>query len=1208
MTGGEMDRLQPSGQIAKVKPPPIHPLQQNGVLNFYSNLLAPCAGRQLPVPLCIPESVVFENNQPSGWYCMDPSVPQLLNFHAKLPEHGRRTADGTEVEDWDDVDATLSHQPSHVTTGQLDREEQEADNASSDGEEGTEKVDTEEEDGGMTSRARSAEEDLEELRLRNQMAGLLKRLSRRTNESLDILALFIAVEDSDGRHPPGVSLDFMDKGKLRRFLDRKKPNGVLQRFIYPEGHRYSVIQAVWTPYVLVIERRQNRHIITATSVSVFHRTITSAAADKGVTAEAPIYASQQRQIEQICSGLADHLLRRDNQRVNRMVLYFCEGAEDHPSGRLHLLWASGFELTAAATPLPHYTHKLQAQVARMQELMNSGQKSSVVARVLPDERLPGNRSLSGLSLGGPPANPSTTRRTIVPSPSHRDSSPEPRSGTAPSKAGRPPLHSVPSSPQPLSISFPLRDARTPESPAFPSGATIAADTSDESISPSTAGDDAVQVKLYGPVAPVRCVRLPRVKEDNAAVSQKISRFVPRFVSPYDDAKVETYRQVKEKWRKRQRKQVPRAENQTQRNDPHQHSPPDTTDAMIAEQRRQLRAIVNLIRGATPQGVEETPQGAASQPSPQTPSEALPAEPKVHRSALTHSVSRPQQPQHAASLLATFDPPRPGSVEPQTQPRAARGTPAEVLRLRARESNWDNSTTVPRESLHLSRNEVDTTSLAAACAAHAGDGRVVRELRLLCPRCNRLAGGDQAIVPQGGLPASNKAPAPFPLPPVERIPDNRPTEPPPKQPLAPDTDATEALVDRPQREPSVRWVANQDEDRVDPDEATGRKPAVGTSAAMRLLADVSPARQQAMAVRLQCFWRMHLAKREAQQRRQERSRTGALWAPHRRGLPPTVLQQSHALNLTVSEALRRKLGRKHCSNTLDALFETTSDITRATKGPTAAVDKEKAQRRKAEAKRKEDEEEATRKQKALMSRFAEAAEQWNQLSRMRSQYVAIEAKYNNQIAIDFIEDVMYRAYSHSLNHKTGPFRFVVPKEFGNLQREIGTMLEAFGVTRDLDHEEASELEEEELDRFAREILPVEPDEPAIPAEGPVPRDMHFCIPTDGHKVVLAQLTAELETFRDFVTRIFTDQDPTMLQRLKDGVEAENQTFFAVITNLREEKRLEDAKKRQVEEQIEQERRRGIAEYHGPSRLGGASHSAALRVFAMPQNDDDTDLSL
>ena len=71
---------------------------------------------------------------------------------------------------------------------------------------------------------------------------------------------------------------------------------------------------------------------------------------------------------------------------------------------------------------------------------------------------------------------------------------------------------------------------------------------------------------------------------------------------------------------------------------------------------------------------------------------------------------------------------------------------------------------------------------------------------------------------------------------------------------------------------------------------------------------------------------------------------------------------------------------------------------------------------------------------------------------RSSYVAIEAKYNNRIAIDFVEDVIYQAYSYMLDCRRVPFRFNVPKELGLLRVEIDAMLMGFGVERDERSEE------------------------------------------------------------------------------------------------------------------------------------------------------------
>ena len=56
-----------------------------------------------------------------------------------------------------------------------------------------------------------------------------------------------------------VEIEYFDKSSFHEFLYKreKTENGVLQRFIEPKGTRNSMIRAIWSPKVCLLERRIN---------------------------------------------------------------------------------------------------------------------------------------------------------------------------------------------------------------------------------------------------------------------------------------------------------------------------------------------------------------------------------------------------------------------------------------------------------------------------------------------------------------------------------------------------------------------------------------------------------------------------------------------------------------------------------------------------------------------------------------------------------------------------------------------------------------------------------------------------------------------------------------------------------------------------------------------------------------------------------------
>lgn len=73
-----------------------------------------------------------------------------------------------------------------------------------------------------------------------------------------------------------IVVEYFDEPKLREFLYSvsKNHNGVLQKFVQPRGCRNFMIRALWTPHVVHLERRVNKHSLTDKKVDIYDRAIT----------------------------------------------------------------------------------------------------------------------------------------------------------------------------------------------------------------------------------------------------------------------------------------------------------------------------------------------------------------------------------------------------------------------------------------------------------------------------------------------------------------------------------------------------------------------------------------------------------------------------------------------------------------------------------------------------------------------------------------------------------------------------------------------------------------------------------------------------------------------------------------------------------------------------------------------------------------------
>eukprot|EP00668_Euglena_longa_P035122 GGOE01045111.1.p1 GENE.GGOE01045111.1~~GGOE01045111.1.p1 ORF type:complete len:689 (+),score=140.01 GGOE01045111.1:232-2298(+) len=134
-----------------------------------------------------------------------------------------------------------------------------------------------------------------------------------------------------------IAVDFLSPAEIERFLTKrsKKGESLLQRFVYPKGHRNGVLQAIWSPHVFRCDRRYNVNKLCDSHVPRYER---------GVTFEGPMAHSEQaycsqdleRHLRSVCGDIAAHLMETDRRAISRMVLYFKLDLDD----RLWFLWAS----------------------------------------------------------------------------------------------------------------------------------------------------------------------------------------------------------------------------------------------------------------------------------------------------------------------------------------------------------------------------------------------------------------------------------------------------------------------------------------------------------------------------------------------------------------------------------------------------------------------------------------------------------------------------------------------------------------------------------------------------------------------------------------------------------------------------------------------------------------------------------------------------
>ena len=132
-------------------------------------------------------------------------------------------------------------------------------------------------------------------------------------------------EDKNGVTRTVTDVEFFNEDTLKEFVGRKvKKEGILQKFLIPKGHRNSVIQAVWSPKICLVQRRTNCNSIRDKLQCERDPYVCA------VTYEGRSHHSEEgtcaghttEEVKEICGNIVTHFFQTEHKMITRMVLYF----------------------------------------------------------------------------------------------------------------------------------------------------------------------------------------------------------------------------------------------------------------------------------------------------------------------------------------------------------------------------------------------------------------------------------------------------------------------------------------------------------------------------------------------------------------------------------------------------------------------------------------------------------------------------------------------------------------------------------------------------------------------------------------------------------------------------------------------------------------------------------------------------------------------
>mmetsp|Transcript_4841 Transcript_4841/g.8793 ORF Transcript_4841/g.8793 Transcript_4841/m.8793 type:complete len:542 (-) Transcript_4841:376-2001(-) len=175
-------------------------------------------------------------------------------------------------------------------------------------------------------------------------SSIYTAFSKAPDANVDIVAAYLwSYEQEKNGHTEAItSVEFFTKDDLTDFLNNRKTKreGILQRFLVPKGLNNSLIQAVWSPRVCIVQRKTNRYSISDRSYSAYERAVTyegpSHYTEDGICAP-----KTTAQIKSICSNICQHFTNTEHKNITRMVLYFKVDKND----LVWLLWCGSVRIS-----------------------------------------------------------------------------------------------------------------------------------------------------------------------------------------------------------------------------------------------------------------------------------------------------------------------------------------------------------------------------------------------------------------------------------------------------------------------------------------------------------------------------------------------------------------------------------------------------------------------------------------------------------------------------------------------------------------------------------------------------------------------------------------------------------------------------------------------------------------------------------------------
>jgi len=162
---------------------------------------------------------------------------------------------------------------------------------------------------------------------------------RQSNSTLD---------ERTGKKSKAITMEYLTRETLEELLVKREATGILQRYVAPKGEKNEVIRVVWTPGVVLMERRQNRHNHTDRLVNLYDRFATYDGKPHNCRSHEVRAQPTIDTLNDMCEVIRRHVQLVTRQEIIRMVAFFKVDSSD----RVWFLYMSSIRLETKGNLVP----------------------------------------------------------------------------------------------------------------------------------------------------------------------------------------------------------------------------------------------------------------------------------------------------------------------------------------------------------------------------------------------------------------------------------------------------------------------------------------------------------------------------------------------------------------------------------------------------------------------------------------------------------------------------------------------------------------------------------------------------------------------------------------------------------------------------------------------------------------------------------------